>query len=70
MTRTHNRGDAVAAAAGGEPPAALITTYTPPDRGDKRSLVQIQYGPRHFSKTRLTLEALRGASHLPDFRSW
>jgi len=30
----------------------------------KRSLVQIQYGPRHFSKTCLTPKASMGASHL------
>jgi hypothetical protein len=30
----------------------------------KRSLVQIQYGPRHFSKTCLALGAQMGASHL------
>jgi len=30
----------------------------------KRSLVQIQYGPRHFSKTCLALKGPRGASHL------
>ena len=30
----------------------------------KRSLVQIQYGPRHFSKTCLAPEVLMGASHL------
>src|SRR6266568_8320372 len=30
----------------------------------KRSLVQIQYGPRGFSKTRLARKASMGASHL------
>jgi hypothetical protein len=30
----------------------------------KRSLVQVQYDPRHFSKTCLALKGPRGASHL------
>ena len=34
----------------------------------KRSLVQIQYGPRHFSKTRLVAETWMGASDLPFWR--
>jgi hypothetical protein len=47
--------------------AACLDAREPSRGGNltrKRSLVQIQYGPRHFSKTCLTLKASMGASRL------
>lgn len=55
--------------------ATRLDAREPERRGDltrKRSLVQIQYGPRHFSKTCLTARAMMRASDLrgSSLNSW